>query len=277
MNAKVTVPSLLEKKSAGEKIVALTAYDYPSALLADHAGMDCVLVGDTLASTALGYESTLPVRMEEMLVAFHAVRRGIERALLIADMPFGSYQVDISDAVRNAVEFVKAGAEAIKLEGGRHREKVIHHLVENDIPVIGHIGLTPQSLHALGGYRVQGKKAGDASRIVEDALRLEDVGISALVLEAIPSNLATTITARLTIPTIGIGAGAHCDGQILVFADLLGLLPGKTPKFVRRYAELYQQALQAINAYGDDVRAGSFPSEEESYLAPSRATARALR
>ena len=277
MNAKVTVPSLQAKKSAGERIVALTAYDYPSALLADQAGMDCVLVGDTLASTALGYESTLPVRLDEMMVAFRAVRRGVERALLIADMPFGSYQIDLSDAVRNAVEFVKSGAEAIKLEGGRHREELIRHLVDNDIPVVGHIGLTPQSVHALGGYRVQGKKPSEAMRIVDDALRIEDAGVSALVLEAIPSHLAASITDRLAIPTIGIGAGSHCDGQILVFADLLGLLPGKTPKFVRRYAELYQHALQAINAYGDDVRAGSFPTEDESYLAPQPAQARAAR
>lgn len=263
-SVKITAPMLRSKKGTGEKIAALTAYDYPSALMADAGGMDLVLVGDSLANTALGYESTLPVSTDEMLVALRAVRRAVQHALLVIDMPFGSY-TDTRAALETAVRFVKAGAEAIKLEGGQRRAKLVQNIVENDIPVIGHIGLTPQSLHALGGYRVQGRRPAEAEQLVADAESLEKVGAFAIVLEGIPVRLAEEITERVSIPTIGIGAGPHCDGQILVFSDLLGLLPGKTPKFVRQYVDVYDQAQRAIQSFRDDIRAGTFPSLDESY------------
>lgn len=265
MKDKSTVPGLQQKKSAGEPIAALTAYDYPSALLADQARMDLILVGDSLANTALGYDTTLPVTRDEMLVALRAVRRGVQRALLVVDLPFGSYHVDGNQTLQTAVDFVKAGAEAIKLEGGRHRGALVSRLVENDIPVVGHIGLTPQSVHVMGGYKVQGKEPADAERLLSDAQALEEAGAFALVIEGVPSTLAERITETLTIPTIGIGAGIHCDGQILVFADVLGMLPGKRPKFARSYFDFYGQALEAISAYRDDVQTRAFPSPRESY------------
>ena len=267
--SKVTVPWLHARVEAGEKITALTAYDYPSGLLADRAGIDLLLVGDSLANTTLGYENTLLVSEEEMLVALRAVRRAVQRALLVVDMPFGSYHVDAASALEAAVRFVKSGAEAIKLEGGRRRIGLVRRIVDSEIPVMGHIGLTPQSLHALGGYKVQGKQPDDAARLLDDAIALQDAGAFSIVLEGIPAPLAERITAELRIPTIGIGAGAHCDGQILVFADLLGLLPGRGPKFVRRYLDFYGLALEAIQTYRDDIQTGSFPSIEESYHARS--------
>ncbi len=264
---KVTVPGLQSRVDAGEKITALTAYDYPSGLLADRAGIDLLLVGDSLANTMLGYENTLLVSQDEMLMALRAVRRAVRRALLVVDMPFGSYHTDATSALEAAVRFVKSGAEAIKLEGGRRRVGLVRRIVDNEIPVMGHIGLTPQSLHALGGYKVQGKQPEDAARLLDDAVALQDAGAFSIVLEGIPAPLAERITAQLSIPAIGIGAGEHCDGQILVFADLLGLLPGRDPKFVRRYLEFHDLALEAIQAYRDDVQTGSFPSIEESYQA----------
>ncbi len=262
---KVTVPGLRARKLSGAKFSALTAYDAISASIVDAAGIDLVLVGDSLANTALGYDNTLPVSIDEMLIAVRAVRRTVSRALLVADMPFGSYHVSVEDGVRNAIGFIQSGAEAVKLEGGRERVPLVEALVANGIPVMGHIGLTPQSVHAMGGFRVQGKVEEEAERIVEDARALEAAGAFSLVLEGIPGELAARITATLEIPTIGIGAGVECDAQILVFADLLGLLGGRPPKFVRQYAQLRDVAVQAIAHYADDVRRGTFPGREETY------------
>ena len=262
---KVTVPGLKARKFTGEKISALTAYDYPSGLVADEAGMDVILVGDSLANTVLGYENTLPVTLEEMLIALRAVKRAVKRALLVADMPFGTYQCGSEQALAAGISFVKAGAEAVKLEGGKKRAALVHELVTNDIPVMGHIGLTPQSVHALGGYRVQGKSPEDAEGLLEDAQELERAGAFAIVIEGVPSSLGEAITSRVEVPTLGIGAGLRCDGQILVFADLLGLTPQRKPRFVRQYLDFHALALEAIRAYRADVRSGSFPSPAESY------------
>jgi 3-methyl-2-oxobutanoate hydroxymethyltransferase len=262
---KVTVPGLKARKFAGEKISALTGYDYPSGLVADQAGMDIILVGDSLGNTVLGYENTLPVTLEEMLVALRAVKRAVKRALLVADMPFGTYQGGVKQALAAGISFIKAGAEAVKLEGGRKRAALVRQFVSNDIPIMGHIGLTPQSVHAMGGYRVQGKSPEDAEGLLQDAVELERAGAFALVIEGVPSSLARAITSRVEIPTIGIGAGPDCDGQILVFADLLGLTPQRKPKFVRQYLDFHALALEAIRAYRADVRSGSFPAVVESY------------
>ncbi|MBI4605657.1 MAG: 3-methyl-2-oxobutanoate hydroxymethyltransferase [Planctomycetes bacterium] len=267
--SKVTVPGLRARKLAGEKIAALTAYDHPSGLLADEAGMDVVLVGDSLANTVLGYDNTLPVTLEEMLVALRAVRRAVRRALLVADMPFGSYQGGEEKALESAIAFVKAGAEAVKLEGGRKRADIVRRIVESEIPVMGHIGLTPQSIHAMGGYRIQGKTPEGAEDLLEDALALEKAGAFSVVIEGVPAGLAAEITARLEVPTIGIGAGPECDGQILVFTDLLGLTPGPKPRFARQYTDLRAQALEAIRAYRRDIASGDFPSPAECYEAPA--------
>jgi 3-methyl-2-oxobutanoate hydroxymethyltransferase len=265
---KVTVPGLKGRKLAGERIVALTAYDYPSGLLADGAGMDVVLVGDSLANTALGYENTLPVTIEEMTGALRAVRRAVRRALLVVDMPFGSYHAGDEDAVRAAIALIKAGAEAVKIEGGTRRADLVRRLVENEVPVMGHIGLTPQSLHAMGGYKVQGRTAEGAEALLEDAVALEKAGAFAIVVEGVPTAVANAITTRVDVPTIGIGAGPGCDGQILVFADVIGLLPGRGPKFVRKYLDVHGLASEAIRAYRRDVLTGDFPSPEESYDTP---------
>jgi len=265
---KVTVPGLKGRKLAGERIVALTAYDYPSGLLADGAGMDVVLVGDSLANTALGYENTLPVTIEEMTGALRAVRRAVRRALLVVDMPFGSYHAGDEDAVRAAIALIKAGAEAVKIEGGTRRADLVRRLVENEVPVMGHIGLTPQSLHAMGGYKVQARTAEGAEALLEDAVALEKAGAFAIVVEGVPTAVANAITTRVDVPTIGIGAGPGCDGQILVFADVIGLLPGRGPKFVRKYLDVHGLASEAIRAYRRDVLTGDFPSPEESYDTP---------
>jgi len=265
---KVTVPGLKGRKLAGERIVALTAYDYPSGLLADGAGMDVVLVGDSLANTALGYENTLPVTIEEMTGALRAVRRAVRRALLVVDMPFGSYHAGDEDAVRAAIALIKAGAEAVKIEGGTRRADLVRRLVENEVPVMGHIGLTPQSLHTMGGYKVQGRTAEGAEALLEDAVALEKAGAFAIVVEGVPTAVANAITTRVDVPTIGIGAGPGCDGQILVFADVIGLLPGRGPKFVRKYLDVHGLASEAIRAYRRDVLTGDFPSPEESYDTP---------
>ena len=275
-SAKVTVPELLQRKSTAadstnkKKITCLTAYDYPTARLMDEAGVDVVLVGDSVAMVVLGYESTLPLTMEESLHHTKAVRRGVQRALVVADMPFGTYQGDMNEALKNAVRFVKeAGAEAVKVEGGERRLEVIARLTEAEIPVMGHVGLTPQSVHAMGGYRVQGKTAGSAEQLLRDARAVEAAGAFAIVLEGIPRELAAEITKSVRIPTIGIGAGPDCDGQILVLHDLLGLTFQEPPKFARRYANIGEVISQAVREYCEDVQGGAFPSDAESYHAPS--------
>jgi 3-methyl-2-oxobutanoate hydroxymethyltransferase len=274
-NGKITVPDLLQRKNqaAGspsnfQKITCLTAYDYPTARLLDEAGVDVILVGDSLGMVVLGHESTLPVTIEEMLHHTRAVRRGTHRALVVADMPYGSYHTDTADSLRNAMRFVKeAGAEAVKIEGGERRLELISRLTEAEIPVMGHVGLTPQSVNALGGYRVQGKTPGTADQLIRDARAVEAAGAFAVVLEAVPRELAAQITRELHIPTIGIGAGPDCDGQILVVHDLLGLTFGQTPKFARPYANVGEIISKAVREYCDDVREGGFPSDAESYHA----------
>ena len=275
-SAKATVPELLQRKSMAadstnkKKITCLTAYDYPTARLMDEAGVDVVLVGDSVAMVVLGYESTLPLTMEEALHHTKAVRRGVQRALMVADMPFGTYQGDVNEALQNAVRFVKeAGAEAVKVEGGERRLEVITRLTEAEIPVMGHVGLTPQSVNAMGGYRVQGKTAGGAEQLLRDARAVEAAGAFSIVLEGIPRELAAEITKSVRIPTIGIGAGPDCDGQILVLHDLLGLTFQEPPKFARRYANVGEVMSQAVREYCADVQGGSFPSDAESYHAPS--------
>ena len=274
-NGKVTVPDLLQRKSqaAGsptnfQKITCLTAYDYPSARLLDEAGVDVILVGDSLGMVVLGQESTLAVTLEEMLHHTRAVRRGTRRALVVADMPYGSYHADLGQSLNNAVRFVKeAGAEAVKVEGGERRLELISRLTEAEIPVMGHVGLTPQSVNALGGYRVQGKTADAAEQLIRDARAVEAAGAFAVVLEAVPRELAAHITRELRIPTIGIGAGPECDGQILVLHDVIGLTFTALPKFARRYANVGEMISKTVREYCDDVRAGMFPSDAESYHA----------
>ncbi|OFV85704.1 MAG: 3-methyl-2-oxobutanoate hydroxymethyltransferase [Acidobacteria bacterium RIFCSPHIGHO2_01_FULL_67_28] len=261
---------MISKKTRGEKISCLTAYDYPTARLLDAAGVDISLVGDSLGMVVLGYENTLPVTMEEMLHHTRAVRRGVARALLVADMPFGSFQLGVNDAVANAVRFVKeAGAEAVKIEGGEKRLELIARLAENDIPVMAHIGLTPQSVHALGGFKVQGKTLAAADALLRDARAVEAAGAFSLVLESIPAEVAERITRELKIPTIGIGAGPACDGQVLVWHDLIGLSFGVDPKFVRRYADLRPLLEQAIGRFVADVTGGAFPGEAETTHLPA--------
>jgi 3-methyl-2-oxobutanoate hydroxymethyltransferase len=279
-NTKVTVPDLLQRKSlaAGsqnKKITCLTAYDYPTARLVDEAGVDVVLVGDSLAMVMLGHDSTLPLTLDEALHHTKAVRRGVARALVVADMPYGSYHGDISESLRNAMRFVKeAGAEAVKIEGGERRLELIARLTEAEIPVMGHIGLTPQSVNALGGYRVQGKTPNAAEQVLRDARAVEAAGAFSIVLEAIPRELAAEITKAVRIPTIGIGAGPDCDGQVLVLHDLLGLTFQNPPKFARRYANLGEAILQAVREYCADVESGRFPSDAESYHAPANVKGR---
>jgi 3-methyl-2-oxobutanoate hydroxymethyltransferase len=276
-NGKITVPGILQRKSAGSpqnnsaaKITSLTAYDYPTARLLDEAGVDVLLVGDSLAMVMLGYESTLPVTMEEMLMCTRAVRRGTRRALLVADMPYGSYHGDPAEAVRNAVRFVKeAGAEAVKIEGGERRMELIARVVDAEVPVMGHIGLTPQSVNAFGGFRVQGKTEQAAEQVLRDARAVEAAGAFAVVLESIPRELAARVTSELRIPTIGIGAGPDCDGQVLVIHDLVGLSFGHQAKFTRRYAEVGDIISRAAAQYCRDVQQGTFPSDDESYHAPA--------
>jgi 3-methyl-2-oxobutanoate hydroxymethyltransferase len=269
------VPAVRASKERGEKLVCLTAYDYPTARIVDEAGTDIVLVGDSLGNVVLGYDSTVPVTLEEMLHHTRAVRRGTERALLVADMPYGTYHAGDDDAVRAALRLVKeGGAEAVKLEGGRARCETVRRLVGAEIPVMGHVGLTPQSLNKLGSYRLQAKTADAARALVEDALALEEAGAFAVVLEVVPREIAREVTAALHVPTIGIGAGPDCDAQILVTHDLLGLSFSKTsPRFVRQYANLRDAMNEAILAYAEDVRAGAFPSDAESYPLPADAAA----
>lgn len=265
MTDRVTTRDIRAAKGR-RKIVCLTAYDYASARLVDEAGVDIILVGDSLGMTVLGYETTLPVTMMDMLHHTAAVVRGTRRALVVADMPFLSFQVSEDEAVRNAGRFIKeAGAQAVKIEGGRIREGLVRRLVENGIPVMGHIGMTPQSIHEFAGYRVQGRGSKEAELLKEHARALDEAGIFSLVLECVPRDLAAEITAAVRVPTIGIGAGAECDGQVLVFHDLLGLYGEFKPKFVKRYADLGRAITEAVRKYCDDVREGRFPDEEHSY------------
>jgi 3-methyl-2-oxobutanoate hydroxymethyltransferase len=268
--SKVTVPMILERKLQGEKITCLTAYDYPTARLVDEAGIDMILVGDSLAQVVLGYDSTLPVTLEEMLHHLRAVRRATRRALLIADLPYGAYHVSEELGVASSVRYLKeGGAEAVKIEGGRKRSALIRRLVEAEIPVMGHIGLTPQSVHAMGGYRVQGKTLESATELLAEAQAVEDAGAFALVLEGIPRELAAIITKRLSIPTIGIGAGPECDGQVLVLHDLAGLSFLPRAKFVRPYADLAASLRDALARFRADVLEGRYPDDRESYHWPA--------
>jgi 3-methyl-2-oxobutanoate hydroxymethyltransferase len=266
---KLPLTELADMKRRGERIVMVTAYDYPSGRLADAAGIDVVLVGDSAAMTVLGHDSTVPATMEDMLVLARAAARGVERPLVVADMPFGSYQVSDEEAMRNAVRFVKeAEVDAVKVEGAGPTLSRVRALVGAGVPVMGHLGLTPQSATMLGGYRAQGRTAKRAQHLVDDALALEQAGCFSLVLECVPSVVATRIREVLSIPTIGIGAGPDCDGQVLVFHDLLGLYEGRSPRFVKRYAELAQVARGALERYAEDVRSGAFPEEAHTYAMP---------
>jgi 3-methyl-2-oxobutanoate hydroxymethyltransferase len=284
-NGRITVPDILNRKlhpAAGsspapfqnssdrKRITCLTAYDFPAAKLVDEAGVDIILVGDSLGMVVLGYENTVPVTMEDMLHHTRAVRRGVKHALLVADMPYGSYHTGASEAVINALRLIKeGGAEAVKLEGGERRLEVISRMVEAEIPVMGHVGLTPQSVNALGGFRVQGRTADTAEQLMRDARAVEAAGAFSIVLESVPRELAAAITRELRIPTIGIGAGPDCDGQVLVYHDLLGLTAGPTPRFARHYAELGAEVKRAVREYCDDVQAGTFPSDAESFHLPA--------
>ena len=267
---RVTVPEVRAARAGGSRLVMLTAYDHPTARILDAAGIDILLVGDSLGNTVLGYESTLPVTMEEMLHHTRAVARAARRALVVGDMPYLSFQTGRRDAIRNAGRFLKeGGAAAVKIEGGRKRADLVRSLLDAEIPVMGHIGLTPQSVHLMGGYRVQGKKVDQARALVEDAVALEEAGVFALVLEGMPENTGRAITEAVSIPTLGIGAGRFCDGQVLVFHDLVGLGEGTPPKFVRRYARIGDEIAAAVGRFIADVRDGSFPSEAEIYSAPA--------
>ena len=262
---KVTTTLFRQKKERGEPITMLTAYDYPTALAEDQAGIDSILVGDSLGMVVLGYQNTLPVTMDDMLHHAKAVSRGAKYALLIGDMPFMSYQVSTEEAVRNAGRFLQeAGMEAVKLEGGRERVDTVRAIVGAGIPVMGHLGLTPQSVNQLGGFRPQGKSALAAQRLIEDAVLLEEAGCFSLVLESVPARLAELISQKLSIPTIGIGAGIGCDGQVLVTHDLLGLFDRFTPKFVKKYADFHSEMLRAFTEYKSDVENRAFPSLEHS-------------
>ena len=283
-NEKVTVPELLQRKTssadspAQKKITCLTAYDYPTARIVDEAGVDVVLVGDSLGMVVLGYDSTLPVTLDEALHHTKAVRRGVHHALVVGDMPYGTYHGEIHETIRNAMRFVKeAGAEAVKIEGGERRLELIARLTEAEIPVMGHVGLTPQSVNAMGGYRVQGKTPGAAEQLLRDARAVEAAGAFAIVLEGIPREVAAEITRSVRIPTIGIGAGPDCDGQILVLHDILGLTFQERPKFVRRYASVGDVISQAVREYCADVQSGSFPSNAESYHSPASAGIKARK
>jgi 3-methyl-2-oxobutanoate hydroxymethyltransferase len=266
---KLPLTELAEMKLRGDRIVMVTAYDAPGARFADAAGIDIILVGDSAAMVVLGHDSTVPATMEEMLVLTRAVTRGARRPLVVADMPFGSFQVSDEDALGNAIRFVKeAGADAVKLEGAGSMLPRVQALVGAGIPVMGHIGLTPQSATMLGGFKAQGRTAEKARKLVEDARSLEAAGCFSLVLEAVPSPVATRITETLTIPTIGIGAGAGCDGQVLVYHDLLGLYEARAPRFVKRYAALADEIRAALERYAEDVRSGRFPEEQHGYAMP---------
>jgi 3-methyl-2-oxobutanoate hydroxymethyltransferase len=271
---KITVASLREKKLQHQPITCLTAYDYASARLVDEAGIDIVLVGDSLAMTMLGYENTLSVTMDEMLHHAKAVRRAVKHALLIADMPYGSYHVSSDEAVRNAARYVKeAGAEAVKVEGGEKRADLIRRIIDAEIPVAGHIGLTPQSVNVMGGYKVQGKDLTAIEHLMRDAVALDRAGVACIYLEGIPREVAALITAEVQTPTIGIGAGPECDGQVLVFHDILKLTFQQPAKFVRRYGDAAAEITHAVQAFRADVLSRQYPSDAESYHLPKETRA----
>jgi 3-methyl-2-oxobutanoate hydroxymethyltransferase len=266
---KITTSYLREQKLRHEPITCLTAYDYATARLVDEAGIEMVLVGDSLAQTMLGYENTLSVTVDEMLHHVKAVRRGVKHALLLADMPYGSYQVDAEDALRNATRFVKeGGAEVVKIEGGEKRADLIRRIIDAEIPVAGHIGLTPQSVNVMGGYKVQGKDLGGIEQLMRDAVALDRAGVACLVLEGIPREVAAMITAEVSTPTIGIGAGPECDGQVLVIHDLLNLTFAPPAKFARRYGDAGALISKAVREFRADVKSLQYPSDEESYHLP---------
>jgi 3-methyl-2-oxobutanoate hydroxymethyltransferase len=264
--SKITVPVLRARKGTGQKILALTAYDYPTARLIDEAGFDLLLVGDSMANVVLGHATTLKISLDQIISATRAVKRAVDRPLVVSDMPFGSYHTGVQDTLENAVRLVReGGAQAVKLEGGRSRAHLVAELVRADIPVLGHVGLLPQSYHTSGGYKVQGRTADAARRLLDDAQALEDAGAFAVVLEGVPGAVAEAISQRITIPTIGIGAGAGCDGQILVFHDVVGYSTGPAPKFVRRYADVAGTIREALRRLATDISEGGFPGPEESY------------
>lgn len=271
---KVTTLTVQEKKRRHELITCLTAYDYATSRLVDEAGIDMILVGDSLAQVVLGYDSTLPVTIDEMLHHTRAVRRGVKSALVIADMPFGTYHGDENEGVRNAVRFVKeGGAEAVKIEGGEKRAGLARLIVESEVPVMGHIGLTPQSLHKMGGYKVQGKDLAGVEQLIKDAVALDRAGVFSIVLEGVPREVAAMITDEVDAPTIGIGAGPDCDGQVLVFHDLVNLSFAQPAKFVRRYGDAAALISSAVQQFKTDVESGNYPSDEESYHLPKNTKA----
>lgn len=267
---KLAITELAEMKRQGTRIAMVTAYDAPGARLAEAAGLDILLVGDSAAMVVLGHDSTVSVTMDEMLFMTRSVSRAVRRPLVVGDMPFGSYHVSDTDAVRNAIRFVKeGGADTVKLEGAGRMLPRVRAIVESGIPVMGHIGLTPQSVTALGGYKAQGRTAAKAKRLVADALALQEAGCYSIVLEAVPTPVAAHITGALTIPTIGIGAGPHCDGQVLVYHDLLGLTEGHVARFVKRYADLATVIREALAAFAADIRSGAYPEERHTYGMPA--------
>ena len=275
---KFYVPALRAAKEKGEKLACLTAYDYPTARIVDEAGVDIILVGDSMGNVIHGYGNTIPVTLDEILSAVKAVKRGSNRALVVADMPYGSFHTGDNKAVRNALTLMKnGGAEAVKLEGGRNRVGIVKRLVDEEIPVMAHIGLTPQSVHKMGGYRVQGKTAEAAKVLIEDAHVLQDAGAFAIVLELVPREVAEIITNELTISTVGIGAGSSCDVQVLVLHDLIGFTFGRQPRFVRQYANVSEVITNAITQWMDDVRNGNYPSEAESYGLPEEVKLKELK
>jgi 3-methyl-2-oxobutanoate hydroxymethyltransferase len=263
---KVYLPAIRAAKEKGEKLVCLTAYDYPTARIVDEAGVEMILVGDSIGNVIHGYGNTIPVSLDEILAALIAVKRATERAMVVADLPYGTYHVNADETVRNALRLMKnGGAEAIKLEGGRNRVELVKRLVDEEIPVIAHIGLTPQSVYKLGGYRVQGRTADSAKRLIEDAKMLEEAGAFAIVLELVPHEVAAIITKELKISTIGIGAGVECDIQVLVLHDLVGMTFGRQPRFVRQYANVRNVMDDAIKNWMKDVKGGEYPNDAESY------------
>ena len=266
-NQRVTIPALQSKKANKEKITALTAYDFPIARIVDDAGIDLVLVGDSLGMVVLGYDNTIPVTMDEMIHHTKPVVRAVKRALVIGDMPYFSFHLSTEESVFNASRFIKeAGAQGVKIEGAsKKRLKLIESLVEAEIPVMGHVGLTPQSIHHIGQFKVKGSEKGEARKVIQDAVNLEKAGVFAVILECIPMEVAGIITEKLKVPTIGIGAGPRCDGQILVFHDLVGYSSGYLPKFVKKYADLHGIISQAVGKYKEDVQKGVFPDDEHSY------------
>lgn len=276
---KVTIPYLQAKKDRNEKIVAITAYDFPVAKIVDASGIDLILVGDSLGMVVLGYENTIPVNMEEMIHHTKPVARAAKRALVVGDMPYFSFHLSDEESVYNASLFLReAGAHAVKIEGAsKRRLKLIETLIEAEIPVMGHVGLTPQSIHHFGQFKVKGKEVDEAEKIIQDALNLEKAGVFSVILECIPLELAKLITEKLKVPTIGIGAGPHCDGQILVFHDLVGFSNGYLPKFVKKYADIHALISRAVHEYIDDVKEGKFPDDYRSYHLKSQQTQKLIK